>query len=693
MPPIRPHLSITLPRNFTFHYTDGQPPKTPEREQRQVQQPPPPIYRLRRRPRQNLTAFGAQSPLFSDIQSHDVPVPTIEAPQATHSTRPLLHQRATEPAEGYLAPASTYPQMASPKTPTTPTTPTAQITSLHAHGPSNPGWRENAEPYAGEGTNRPVSSCSDLSDSSESSGGTWGSFPSLGGSCTTPESEAPEPFSSPSAIKGKAKLISTVGAGGLFLNGHQLQSKAMGKYKKVLWTEKMDNHLWATYLIYLQDPTVTPFKTLPGTAPPIGVCYRVAREARRTWTTKKHSLDTILETGKKDDHFGERIVGKSSGKKETDGQTNSPDTITTSRSGSNTPTAPTTKPTQWPQSAKATRRRLIDLCKKKPSIAPHYQRLMRSPSPIESHTSSPHSRYPRFSTPLDRRNNVALFSTREIALSLTTSTSDSMQPNGALAQLARENSNPTEGQHNDQWFNTPVNATSESHMSSPEEGLGIEGFEEGPGLPRLGSPFGYHTWGPSRSRAHFRTSTPRTQSDRFATQGPALRSPLQLQQPLPLPPALKRRAQHLLEDELSPGGTDIGRNTLENMFGAPAEPSHRRVRSRGFSLGDVMGGGRLSSMFTPPTLYDQMTSSEFAETATFGNNITSPAAPPLVNRLGSPFSFAGPNSNSAAFSRHGYSSSNTFPRSSSYGLNFASSIDERLSELDDEEASRKRTRD
>lgn len=689
MPPVRPQLSITLPRNFTFHYTDGQPPKTPEREQRQVRQPPPPIYRLRRRPRQDLTLCGAQSPLFSDIQSHDFPAPTIEAPESIHNTRPLLHQRASEPAEGYLAPASNYYQMTSPRTPTTPT---AQLTSLHGHGASTPGWRDNAKSYAGEDLNRPVSSCSNLSDSSESSGGTWGSFPSLGGSCTTPESEASEPFSSPSTTKGKAKLTSSLGAGGLLMNRQELQSKASGKYKKVLWTEQMDNHLWATYMIYLQDPTVTPFKTLPGTAPPIGVCYRVAREAKRTWRMKNHSLDTIFEIGKMGDQPLEHMAGKSS-EKETDGRTNSPDTITASRSGSNTPTAPTTKQSQWPQSAKATRRRLIDLCKKKPSIAPHYQRLMRSPSPVESHTSSSRSRYARFSTPFDRRNNAALFSTREIALSLTTSTSDTMQPNGALAQLARGNSSSAEEQHSEEWFNTPVNSTSQSNMSSVQEGLGIDGLDEEPGLPRLGSPFGYHTWGPSRSRAHFRPSTPRTQSDNFPTQGPTLRSPLQLQQPLPLPPALKRRAQHLLEDELSPGGTNISNNTLEDMFGAPAESSHRRVRSRGFSLGDVMGGGRLSSMFTPPTLYDQMTSSEFAQTATFGSDIIPPLPPPSINRLGSPFSFAEPNSNSAGFSRHGHSSSNTFPRSSSYGLNFASSIDERLSELNEEEASRKRTRD
>ncbi|MCJ1363377.1 hypothetical protein MMC16_002484 [Acarospora aff. strigata] len=688
MPPIRPQLSITLPRNFTFHYTDGQGPKTPEREQTEPQQPSPPVYRLRRRPRQNITHLGAESSSFSHLRSQDVPIPTIETPEPVQNARPLLQQRASEPIESLLAPASNYLQMASPKTPT------AQLTSLFGHGVNTPGWRDKAEPQRSESTNRPVSSCSDMSDSSESSSGTWGSFPSLGGSCTTPDSEAPEPFSSTYSVQGMENLTSTFSIGGQYPEGQNVQKKTSSKHKKVVWTERMDNHLWATYLIYLQDPTVTPFKMLPGSAPPIGVCYRVAREAKQTWRSKKHSLDTIFETGKLANDAEMRTPSISSGKTQADGQTESPDTIK-ARSGSNTPTFPTPKHYQWPNSGSATRRRLIELCKSKPSIAPHYQRLMRNMSPVESHTSSARSRSSRFSTPFDRRNSAARFSTRDIDISLTTSTSASMQPNGALAQLARGSSSSSEQQHDEGWFNTPVQPTStlSSSTSDAQEGLGIDGLDTGPALPRLGSPFGYHTWGPSRSRAYLRPSPPRTQSDSSSIQGPTLRSPLQLEQPLPFPAVLKRRAQHLLEDELSPGGTDVGRTAIEDMFGAPAESSHRRVRSRGFSLGDVTDAGRLSSMFTPPTLYDQMNSSEFAETATFGSNPVPLAAPPLINRLGSPFSFHEPNSNvTAGSSRHGHSSSNTFPRSS-HRFSFASSIDQRLNELDQDEASRKRTKE
>jgi hypothetical protein len=78
-------------------------------------------------------------------------------------------------------------------------------------------------------------------------------------------------------------------------------------------------------------------------------------------------------------------------------------------------------------------------------------------------------------------------------------------------------------------------------------------------------------------------------------------------------------------------------NFFEELFGAPAESSHRRVRSRGFSLGDVTRGSRLSSLITPPTMYDQMNSSEFPPTASLRAPVSNEqtSSPPL--RLGSPF--------------------------------------------------------
>ena len=50
---------------------------------------------------------------------------------------------------------------------------------------------------------------------------------------------------------------------------------------------------------------------------------------------------------------------------------------------------------------------------------------------------------------------------------------------------------------------------------------------------------------------------------------------------------------------------------MEELFGAPLDSSHRRVRSRGFSLGDVSEGSRIASIATPPTMQDQLVTSDF----------------------------------------------------------------------------------
>jgi len=71
-------------------------------------------------------------------------------------------------------------------------------------------------------------------------------------------------------------------------------------------------------------------------------------------------------------------------------------------------------------------------------------------------------------------------------------------------------------------------------------------------------------------------------------------------------------------------------NLLKELFGAPTEASHRRVRSRGFSLGDV--GDRaphLSSMFTPPKSQDQMSGMQ--------PSLLAPPTSGPIPRLGSPF--------------------------------------------------------
>ena len=649
MPRARPQLSITLPRNFTFHYSEGEEPKTPEQEQPAPLPPSPHAYRIKRRTRPSISS------ITNDLSSfQDVPIPTIETPIPVDPVRPMFQQRATEPIEGYLAPTPPKPFL------TLPRTPSAQHTSLDNT------WLSSTQQDLGESISRPMSTCSILSDSSDDSSISLSSSRQWeGGSCTSPESDAADPFGSFPPQKGKKVGRPTI-------VGNPFPAVfTVPKQNKVMWTSEMDKHIWSTYLVYLQDPTVTPFKMLPGTAPPLGVCHRVAREARRTWRGAKLVARKPSEMAAIRDLGDEAIPVKSG---------DSPETIK-ARSGSNTPTGlKFQRLPAWPKSGSSTRRRLRELCKRKPSIAPHYQRLMqtRSPSPFSS--SSPRSLSSHITTPIGSHSSP--FGTRDIQISLTTSTAATMQLDGPLARLASESqvfSSPPrqENPGGGEWFNEPPVPLASPSAIPSDLGSGSEFSDELTEGPQLGSPFGFHTWGPSRSRPHNRPSTLGLHARDAATIGPSLRSPFRMHDSFPYPSVHKRRAQHQLEDELSPGGSDMRRNLLEDLFGEPSESRHRRVRSRGFSLGDVnANGGRLESTLTPPTSSDQIPSSELS---TLPSEMVEPGNPQpafvaqTIQRLGSPFSGVGPRPAARRTHRHVASAS-----LSAYDPSAFASIDQRL---------------
>ena len=645
MPRARPQLSITLPRNFTFHYTEGDEPKTPEQESE-----PPPVpkspraYRIKRRSRPTVATrtFAAQD------ATQDIPIPSIKTTMPPESTRPSFQQRVTEPAYGFLAPIPRHFL-------TAPRTPTVKKTLL----PET--WTSSKESNIGDSISRPMSACSLLSDSSDESDISLQSYQSKGGSCTSPESDAADPFGTRSIRKPKSILRPRIEAS-LFV--------PQKKQSLVQWTPEMDRHLWTTYLVYLQDPTVTPFKLLPGVAPPLGVCHRVARAARRTWKGTKASCKSP-EISSPLDPVRDLKSAATNG---------SPDTITAKRSGSNTPTGLTfPKAPSWPKSGSSTRRRLRELCKRKPTIAPHYQRLLqsRSPSPFSSSSPRSNSRSSRPCSPFACRKSSSAFDTRDIQLSLTTSTAATMQPDGPLAQFAQ----PAAAAPNpdSEWFNEPPVPWA-SPTAIPSD-LG-QGYEEIVGAGQLGSPFnGFHTWGPSRSRQHLRPTTPRTQSSDVTPIGPTLRSPVRLHDTFPYPSMTKRRAQHQLEDELSPGGTDIRREMLENLFGAPAEGRHRR-RNRGFSLGDMSNEARLAGLFTPPSVDEQMTSPDLPVGSAHSATLLNPPTADSIGRLGSPFAGIGRRPSRRPL-RHMATAS-----LSAYDPSTFSSIEQRLSQDDNNDLSR-----
>ncbi|KAL9600738.1 MAG: hypothetical protein Q9219_002979 [cf. Caloplaca sp. 3 TL-2023] len=639
MPRDRPQLSITLPRNFTFHYTEGEEPKTPEREEPTptTVPSPPHAYRVKRRVRPSIqTSTRTQARLTEQL--HNAPVPTIETPatMGPEPLRPVPQRLSVETTDGYLAPSAVRPFMTVPR----PRTPTMQRVQLSEYMRATPPPRN-----IGDSIIRPLSRCSITSDSSDESSGSLTSYPSLGGSCTSPESDAPDPFVLPPMQK------STLGLKPDFLAMTQ-NSQGIPKAPKqasVNWTSEMDKHLWSTYTQYIQDPTVTPFKTLPGSAPPLGVCHRVARLARRTW----RGAGQILRSP-----FSEQAS-----------------TTTSGCTGSGPPKTngiAMQSASAWPKSSSSTRRRLRFLVKRKPTIAPHYQRLLRSPSP---YSSSSQARSAQASSPLCQEQTA--FDTRDIQFSLTTSTAATMQPDGPLAQLSQGSSVRRQQQQLDQyndppvpWASPPAAPSSDPNFESQPHGSAAEPC-------RLGSPFaGSRTWGPSRSKQHVRPMTPRAQSSQQATtMGPALKSPVRFSSRNPYSSINKRRAQHQLEEELSPGGSDK-RNLIEELFGGHPEGRHRRVRSRGFSLGDVHGNTRLESLFKQQSP-EQQSPHPPSESSTAGG-LQPPQAGEPIQRLGSPFSLSGSGSMPARRpSRHLASSS----LSAFDPGNFAS-IDQRIRQTD-----------
>lgn len=173
--------------------------------------------------------------------------------------------------------------------------------------------------------------------------------------------------------------------------------------RKAPWTKPMSSHLWATYMMYLQDPRVTPFRTGKSCIPPHGVCLRVAREAKKSWKGSK------------------AFKGK--------------DPVNSLKSGSSTPIANATGAfIEWPHTCAATRTHLRELCKLRaaaPGGGLGLRYMSRSPTPFV-HAATRHWNH----RPTPAQPSGSAFATNDIAMSLALSTADSMQPNGPLAKLA-----------------------------------------------------------------------------------------------------------------------------------------------------------------------------------------------------------------------------------------------------------------
>lgn len=685
-------MSITLPRNFAPNGPEGVgDPRTPNQTFPEVNLPPPlPHSTLRiRRPRLNLHNFQARnnalpatlfaseipapssvisvntdSELSSDSFCPDLALPSVEGPSTLG--RPLFLHSQTEPSPSERLRIPSYREQP-PRTPPaqtkgTPTEFKRSIWDLH---------RSESEYSIG-------------SDSSLSSSATFTTRPtSFDGSATSPEMDLTDPFS-----PSKVNIIpDTPTRRSKKLKVHEGLSK-----EKVQWSIEMDNHLFNVYQMYLADPSVTPFKTVPGSIPPTGVCHRVARRAKETWPRASRISRPIVRRYKLRNVFEDRGIAREKTPDPNDFLKT--DNVIESREA-------------WPSEG-ATRKRLKQLCKEKFTITAHYQRLResRSPSPFtDQFLKRPSARLTRsLSNQLPEEQRATAYTTRELGISLVASGATA-----PLAQLFTGDSPPAE-QQSDDWFNTPINSSSDQMNMSPPSGLGIqtasdaERLSAGTSIPRLASPFTYSTWnGSSHSNTQHRRHLSQNMFDTIHATGSRLLSPFK-PEPDVSSNVHKRRAQHTLEDELSPRGSNIGaeggaaessKATHELVFTGPGDITNRRIRlrSRGATLGAVNNREQIQRLFTPPTI-DTSSSTDvppvpslppsLAALASSSTNLSARTplslAPPELDatqkRLGSPFELDHNKcSQRATASRHVPSLSDPFISSSSM------SISERLAEF------------
>lgn len=647
--------SQTLPHSFEFHYDEHM--TTPKTPQPQITSTPPmpappepPKVRVKKR--------------RPTLMTHDIPPPS----DSTRCVTPSIELSAPGSSNAVQLMESQEPQSRS-----TGTVDPAPFTPLCKLQTSLGYFRENLrtpEPWSasqfskGESITRPSSAWSELSDSSVSSMSSFGTSVTKGESMTSPESESTDPF-----VEDEAKSALLPSA---LSKDRRTRGRRVKKHIDAEWSPEMDDHLWLSYMTYLSDPTVTPFKTLPGTAPPLGVCHRVARRAKTNWKGPRTTLGTVEEDATS---MFASIDANLMQPEPSLPVADSPETIKHPIVGRSLSAGARRNPAKWPFSNSATRRRLRELCKHKSALSPHYQRLMhsRSPSPIDSSSSQGH----HTSSPKQGASDHSTFSTRHMNMMLTTSTASSMQPGNPLSQLA--SSSPR----------TPRRSTPHVKSSSMQSTFGINNeqqHQEGlASLRRLASPFQEKPRdGTVVNATQYATSAAPTlrPSSCLQTAGPLpqqrrLASPLEIHQPRPMSASMKRRAQYQLGEELLTDDPEVRMNFLEETFRDPATASgKRRVRSRGFSLGAVRNGSgssrqgsrQLSELFTPPTTTDAAppSSSIQQQLERQNTNLGTPfqphlpsqlrAAPTFGNdaarRLGSPFAPVG-----------NVGMSNTFPRS------------------------------
>ncbi|KAF2772656.1 hypothetical protein EJ03DRAFT_251695, partial [Teratosphaeria nubilosa] len=318
----RQSLSISLPPSAPFPVPAAQTPKTPEAHEPQLSTmypPPPPrpqAFRVRRR--RTVLPQDVPEPESFLPSVADTVIPTIEMCEAGDDLSSPVFQHP--PSAGLLSPLPSVQRFITP-----PKTPASRLQPGFGSLEDSPAdeWdlindtRDRHRRLARSG-----SVGSSFSDSSVSSSGS--SDFSSPNNAMSPKSDVLDPFLDDGLKSGddNAYLLSP--------DQHSSpQVKRRKTLSSIIWTQAMDDHLWFVFLSCQQDPRGTPFKGRPfSEVPPAGLSERVARKAKRTWSSSRFSTAGLA---------GDRM------------RAGSPGTIH--------PEASNRQP-RWPRGSVATRRRL-----------------------------------------------------------------------------------------------------------------------------------------------------------------------------------------------------------------------------------------------------------------------------------------------------------------------------------------------
>ncbi|KAI3337850.1 hypothetical protein F4824DRAFT_461954 [Ustulina deusta] len=445
-------------------------PKTPEPLVSSVdEQSLPPLRPRLRLKRRHVSQLNAPTQQFlASIAAADVPIPSVEdVDQAMMDTLPEFHVEDFDDIDDCQDP--TPKKFSPPQTPAIDFAPSVapnKFPDWYGDSPWSDSDLESSPDYE---SSRPSTAFSTQTSSS---------LFSLYSNTTDASCISPDLESTEFAQKAESE--------------NALLHSGQEKPRKAPWTRAMSSHLWATYVLYLSDPRVTPIRLGKSCIPPHGVCARVARQAQRSWKGSK------------------------------------PQVANEERSRSSTPTVESTKTyIQWPHTGGATRAHLRELCKIKATNKPG-RYLSRSPTPFNK---AANRRWNRRSTPA---RSPSVFSAQDMAMSLALSTSDTMQPHGPLAQLTSSQLPPILAYE----YESETASSYEPHQQDPiaktpvktqalEKPFTEANAKSQQSSAQLGSPFLAKSYGPSSSSSIAAKITLPKQSN---TVGPRrlLKSPVRL---------------------------------------------------------------------------------------------------------------------------------------------------------------------